>query len=368
MLNSGHAVFANGAKLSEQVKSEGIFSFDEDSNIRLVEESVTYNVKSYSEHGSKSDVIVNYQLKNLTDENKNIRMFFIISPLSEEQVEKSYDPPNFHIRDLLKVSVNGKEITENCSYKNQADLPDNWIAIINNKLVDPISKKEKLISEKAEEYYKKARGVEIPFSLGEYELINLEIQYISSSGYDASYYNSVLGYVYYLTPAKFWTGDTKVNLCVNLPQEGSYEFYSNIPMEKVSKNTYKTTMDKLPDYEWSFSFFKKSGISFGTNNNKLHTIYTFILTLIIFNLMLLLSIKLKKRWIKEVMRPLAYIVSFAFFNYNINVSYSWSILYALYLLVTAIIIPLIYIIRSMNRLVKFIREQRAVTAKNNSLK
>jgi len=358
MLSFGQVALANDTEMSKGAKLEGIYSFDEDSNISLVEETVTYNIRSYESKGSKADVIVQYQLKNLTNEIKNVRMFYIISLLSEIDKPEFHDSSKLNISDVLKVSFNGKDITENCIYREEAEMPDNWIPDYHHKMPYPIPEDKNFRYDVQNTYYKRAEGIEIPFTLREFEEGNLEIQYSSTSGYDQEgYYKALTGYIFYLTPAKFLTGDSKLNLCVNFPQVGIYQFYSNIPMTKVSKNSYMISIDKLPSYEWSFSFFKKSAISFGTNNNILHTIYTFLTALAFFIIMIIISVKLKKRWMKEAIRPLAYIISFLFFNLNTNVTYSGSIGYAIFLLITAIFIPFIYLIRSIFRIRKFINRK-----------
>ena len=134
MLSFGQVALANDTEMSKGAKLEGIYSFDEDSNISLVEETVTYNIRSYESKGSKADVIVQYQLKNLTNEIKNVRMFYIISLLSEIDKPEFHDSSKLNISDVLKVSFNGKDITENCIYREEAEMPDNWIPDYHHKM------------------------------------------------------------------------------------------------------------------------------------------------------------------------------------------------------------------------------------------
>lgn len=359
MVSFPHIALAGDGNRSIPPKSEGIYSLDEDLNIRLVEEVVTYNIKSYDSNGSKADVTVQYQLENPNNNGKNVRLFFIINAYLDEQKSKVPDFSRPKISDVLKVSFNGKDITENCIYREEVELLDRWIRAYQDKLVDPISKKKDIvIYDREGPYFTRAQGIEIPFTLSELEKGTLEIQYSSTSGYDQKdYYRALSGYIYNLIPPNFGSGESKITLWVNFPQDGRYAFYSNIPMSQVSKNSYETSKEKQNTYVWRFTFFEKSAISFGTNYNLHHTIYTSLTALTFFSLMLLISFKLKKRWMKEVIRPLAYIVSFLFFNLNINVSYSWSIRYAIFLLITAIVIPSIYLIRSVSRIMKFIKEK-----------
>lgn len=321
------AAFANGAKMFEYPEGQGSFYFDENSNIALLEETVSFSEIEAKGSDPKAKVTVEYSVKNLLDEERNIKMFFVIPPTE-----------NF------KVVMDNKDITRSSTYK-EIPLPENWLPKFTTRLVEPISKKE-LFESNANGHLEKANGLEIPLIFSKKGLSHIKIEYVCRGGFynREKVHTAVYGYVYFLTPAKFWEGEPKVNLNVSLPDTGNYSFYSSIPMQKTSKNTYSAVLSKLPDSEWSFSFTDKSKLIFGTNSTKTHSMLTLLSGFVLFGSLLIASIRFRKRYLRFVGYVLSVGFIFAVLGKVVDGYVGDLLIYALLILVFFILIPVFYLI------------------------
>jgi hypothetical protein len=328
---------ANGAKPMQDPSGNGGLIFDENPGIALLNETISFNLKD-SAYITLANVTVEYEMKNLLEQDQSFDMFFVIPPAG------GYDSAA-----LTMVHLNEEDITKQCYYKSM-DLPSNWKPAIPMGFIEPFSK------ESYETHFQGDRGVitgirgnelngiHIPISVKANSTIKLHIQYPCAGGYTNSpqYYNSIYNYMYYLTPAKYWEQEPQVTLNVALPESKQYAFHSSIPMEKLSANSYTVKLDKLPDSEWIFSFVDKKGLIYGTNSSKTHTLITLSISLSLLIMGLLASLKLKSR-IYTILGYVLAVVYFYVFKGNLVDGYIGEFLLMIPIsLIMILIIPVIY--------------------------
>jgi hypothetical protein len=248
MLLTVGIVFANGMPTSEESGGSGLVTINENTNISLVEETIRYDSESiinpiysglhydYSLNTSyvSSTVKVTYKLKCGIEEEDTIMYF--VSPSFED----------------FNVSVDGVSILDEVEL---ARMPSSirWIP-----------EDVHLSYENKNTLYNQAAKIPLSFKASENK--ELTIEYITSSSWDGNSYliNDEYKFDYYLTPAKYWSGDTIVNLELNLQTGLTYE--SNINLKEVDKNRYTTTLDRIPDKEWVLNLSHSDNRYFKTNN------------------------------------------------------------------------------------------------------
>lgn len=340
--------YANGAKLySPPLEQSGIY-FDEEPNISLIEENVSFSQQDENSWNPYCKVTVQYTLKNLAVLEKDIKMFFVIPPSNK-----------------YSVVLENNDITHLCLYKENS-FPGNWIPKNSKDIIDPLSKK-KLSSYYSngntesitKRYEEKIHGIEIPFLIKESGISKLQIEYICSGGFynGKEVKNAVSGYIYYLTPAKFWDGSPKITLKVNLQGNNMFAFYSNIPMEKISVNSYETTLTELPNYEWLFSYNDKNGLIFGTNDPSIHTKITCFISILLFGFSLLLHRHFNRKWIAPTGYLLAVVFMFLFLGKIIDGYVGDALIYFVLFLLLVIVFPSVYFIN------KHIKRKKVLQAK-----
>ncbi|EOD00007.1 hypothetical protein [Caldisalinibacter kiritimatiensis] len=314
-------VYANAAQPIQNPEDQTII-FNENSGIRLTEETINFKVE---ENLYKAKVEVEYNLKNLTDKEQNIDIMFITSSV------KSAD---------FKVKVNNKEVND---IKKEEDIepPSNWEVSLKEPIIEPISKKP--LDKSPNSYFRNTEdisGATFPVTIKPNETIKLNISYYSDSGFYNynEIINTVFSQLYYLTPAKFWEEDAKVNLKVEFPKDSNIEFYSNILIEKVNNYTYKGTLNKIPDKEWLFSFTEKKGLIFNTNYRFRHNVLIGLILLLLFIVTRIVKSKVNKKYIP-------YLLYLLMIPFILNIKLTYGAYFIPLLIIYSIInSPIFYVI------------------------
>lgn len=253
--------------------------FYEDSGISLLEEWITFEIGD--DYNRNALVKVKYMLKNNSDNDKSFDILFLGPILAQEETEIYAN----------KVKISDFKLV------GSESIPDNWRSSSRLKIIEPISKKELLNDYNGAVYKTRTDdGYKFNLFIPKGEVLELDIKYISEGGFYSydEVVNDVFTQLYYLTPAKFWEGDAKVNMEVIFP-DNNYEIYSNIDLDKINDRTYRGYLDKIPKEEWYFNYTDKDGLVFLTNNRTLHNsmaafifISTFLLSKIFWK---------KKKWL-----------------------------------------------------------------------
>ena len=240
--------WGNAAAPSQDPETNMLY-FSDDTGISLVEEWITFTVDG--EWDQRAQVEVKYILKNIDNEEENIKLMFLGPGMASDEA---------------KIKADSKVIG-NIRLVESSGIPENWESVEDINIYEPVSGKllERGFSGYGRGTYEDKGyefGIDIPLG----ETLELDIQYKSDGGYYS--YNEVVNdvntQIYYLTPAKYWEGDAKVNMAVVFPND-KYEIYSNIDLEKTNHNTYSTLLDEIPEEEWYFHYVSREGLPFGTN-------------------------------------------------------------------------------------------------------
>jgi len=252
--------------------------FSDNTGISLMEEWITFTIDE--EWDQKALVEVKYILKNTDNEEEKIKLMFLGPGMASDEA---------------KILADG-EIIEDIRLVESSGIPENWESMNDINIYEPVS--GKLLDRELSGYNRgtyEDKGYEFIIDIPVGGIVELVIQYESYGGYYS--YNEVVNdvntQIYYLTPAKFWEGDAKVNMSVVFPDD-SYEIHSNIDLKKIDENTYSTVLDEIPEEEWYFHYVSSEGLIFGTNfintNNTIAGIIVLMTAVLGFYLM-----KKKKR-------------------------------------------------------------------------
>lgn len=271
-------IYANGGKPIEDPIDQTII-FDENSGISLLEETINYR---FGDNLYEAKVEVGYNLKNTTNQVQSFNIMFITPHLQDAD---------------FKVMIDNGEIND-VKIQKDIKLPKNWRTSMEKHIIEPISK-EILTKSYTVMNGRSFTGATFPVTIRPNDSIKLYITYNSESGFYRyqKTVNTVYSQLYYLTPAKFWEGDAKVNLRVEFPKDSNIEMYSNIPMNKINNYTYEGTVDKIPDEEWLFSFTKKDGLIFNTNYKRQHNIIVISIIILLFIVIRIVKLKFNKKYI-----------------------------------------------------------------------
>ncbi len=293
-------VFANGGPLKHPPGGQGLIFFDPDSGIVLSEETVRFTIEK--ERSDRAYVEVVYYLKNPTPADKDVNLLFV-SPMGRTsttyQSEILRELKNGH---NFRVWING----EPASYRwaGPSSLVNWQMVRESGPVVDPVTGRELMDLD-----YLSSLGVEIPVTMLKDKTTELRITYKRSAGrYADDVVSPVYTYLYFLTPAKFWSGEPRVHLEVALPR--GFKIHSNIPLVETAPDVYKTYLDKLPDKEWLFSITDSSLLWYGTNNVAKHNTITITLAVITAFGSLLLSRRLNMKWLAFLAYPAAVVFLF----------------------------------------------------------
>ena len=307
---------ANAGPITDFHMEQSIIFFDDESNISLVEAKVRFSDFDYSGWAPGAKVAVNYTLENKDDFEKDLTIYFVL-PANDER----------------RIRLNGVDITDNTEYQD-IKLPDNWEPMSPAQIVNPESKEviEAYTYFELPPWYShynppyEPKGILIPIKIEGNGKVSIDIEYVSYGGYYGGNYrgtiNRIYGFLYYLTPAKFWEGDAKLTLEVEFPPNDDYKFYSNIPLEKNEEGLYQTTLNGIPDNEWHFSFFSTEGLMFGTNNPVTEDRIMFFISALIYAPFLILAFLKKKQsifWIGHILAGTIYLIYFI----KVNLPYSF---------------------------------------------
>lgn len=313
-------VLANGAKPIENPIDQTIL-FDKSSGVQLVEETVKFTFEEDKYYRAK--VEIEYNLTNLTDEEQNFNILFVTPSLEDAD---------------FKVTINDK-VVENIVTKQKITVPKNWTVRVDKKIVEPTSKKtlDKSFNRHSSKLNNNfISGATFPVSIKGHELVKLNITYNSEGGFYryGDVINTVYSQLYYLTPAKFWDGETKVNLRIQFPENSNLKVFSNISMNKINDYIYEGTLDEIPDKEWLFSFTEKSSLIFGTNSRLKHNIYLIAIAL----MLSIISIRMKSKSNKRYIRYALYLLIIASIL-NIKLPYSAMFFFMIFIVCN----PLFYL-------------------------
>jgi hypothetical protein len=322
-------VNANGAKPVDSPEASGGVIFDSNSGISLVEETIEFSQFKESLH-SYAKVTVDYELKNLQSKNQQFDILFIIPELDSNEDKEEY-----------KVYANNNDITDSSVYES-VEYIENWSPTFSHGLKEPYSEEiyDEGISARA------TGGIRIPLTMDGNDRLHLRIEYLCEGGYARldEYEKTIFSFIYFLTPAEFWSGDPKIKLNIRFPSDEDIAFYSNMPMKEISRNYYTCTLNKLPAYEWMFTYINRSGLIYGTNDSKLHTMITAIISISIYIIALLSYYKLKKRYIINLGYTLS-VMYFLIFGGKLNDgNIGDAFLYLFYIVIFIIIVPVSYLI------------------------
>lgn len=278
--------YCNGGPTVSNPKGNGNLKFDLNSGISLNREEVSVIYNDVPMFVGQGNFFIKYYLENTTNKQKDIKMIF---------VTPSGDNNRF------KVKVNGEDIKVKSHESNL--IIDNWKPLLIDEVKEPISGKKlsSIIGFKSTKGINKNYPgyIEIPIKFKPKELITLEINYLDFSGLyrEAAVVNPVYSHLYYLTPAKFFKGESEIKLKVKLPNEGDYKLSSNIKLEKINNNTYERTIKKIPKKEWLFSFSETKNLYFGTNENIKHLMFSILVIIFLIGIFYIIQIKTKIRYI-----------------------------------------------------------------------
>ncbi len=330
MLLTVGIVFANGMPTSEEDGGSGQVTINVHSNISLIEETIIYESKSRMDP-EYSDLDDEENIENAYVSSR-IKVIYNMKcgPEAEDTIMYFVSPRFMD----FKVSLDGKSILDELELTRMPSSIE-WVP---ESLYLSYEIREDMNDETAK----------IPLSFKAGEEKTLTIEYISSSSWDGSSGNvhDIFRFVYYLTPARYWLGDTKVNLELNLASELTYE--SNIKLDKIDTNRYTTTLDKIPDKEWSLYISHKGNRYFKTNSATLQNLIFIVLLVLLYKSYRLI----KKEPVRSIYQILVYIlcvVIWYFVNLDI-IGYPFGpiFVWAGYFII-GVIIPIRLVINDHNR-------------------
>lgn len=256
--------YANAAA-PYQRPSDNALLFDDNTGMALVEEWITFRISENRNRDAEVEVI--YHLKNENREVSNIDLLFIAPRLEEEEINIFFD---------------GVQITD-FVMKKADKLPENWEISLEMANINPIGPRtlERDYSNWNSYSGWSTEGFQFTIDIPKGETKELKMIYNSSSGYYSydDVVNDVYTQLYYLTPARFWNGNARVNLAIEFPSD-KFELYTNMPLEKISPILYQGSLNQIPDEEWFFNYVDKTGLIFFTNSRSIHNTFAFSILIV----------------------------------------------------------------------------------------
>ncbi|UVI32821.1 hypothetical protein [Paenibacillus spongiae] len=244
-------VSANGGPLVDPAGGYGLLQLDDQSNISLIREQVTFDIgQGVTPYEREAEVSVLYELHNTNDSPHTVAIIFLTPAQGELTVTEGSKPvPTAEVDDPRLV---------------------NWAPGMKAAVTEPISGKPLRMANNSSG--QEAAGNRFTLTFGPGETKSITIRYGDRGGmYDKGVINTIYSHLYYLSPAKFWEGEPLVELEVRLPDSGN-RLHSNLLLEKADDVTYRATLKQLPEEEWYFSFADSSRILFPTNREKDHNL------------------------------------------------------------------------------------------------
>jgi len=296
-------IFANGLPTKEEGNGSGMVRIDENSSIRLVEESIQYTIKDEGFRGQYKLGLNNEVSRYISAE---ITVTYkMTSELAEETTMYFILPET----DTGYISVDGDNIDQ-LIYTEPLPESIDW---------QPSSVQDYTTRDR--EFH--TAQIPLKFEAGQEQ--TLVIHYIPSASFSRSgqYVNDIFDLLYYMTPADYWLGEPRVHLQVAVDENLSLE--SNIKLKKISDTLYEVDLDKLPHEEWSLRISHKNYRVFMTNNAWLHN--GILLTL--FYVAYRFLPRLIKAWSPIRVKRLTYITgSLAWFFLNVDpIGYPFGIFF-----------------------------------------
>lgn len=243
-------VSANGGPLSYPADAYGLLQLDDQSNISLVQEKVRFKIHKDAYENEQAEVTVEYELRNKNDFNKQVEVIFLTPS-----------------KDRITVSE-GVVKLETVAVTNVMAI--NWQAPVMETVIEPISGKELRVSSGRTEQEAAGTRFSLIFKPGEKK--SIRIQYEDRGGmYKKGVIRTIYSQLYYLTPAKYWEGEPRVELEVVFADAGS-RIHSNLPMKRIDSHTYKASLNELPEKEWYFSYLYPKRLLFPTNVERDHNL------------------------------------------------------------------------------------------------
>ncbi|MFC4099473.1 hypothetical protein [Paenibacillus xanthanilyticus] len=255
---------ANGGALSWPPAGQGPLRFDENSGIALVREKIIYEIDR--ERNDIAHVQVEYVLRNGNGGPKDIELLFVTPSFPEEE---------FHVKEgdraLKKTAITHVQL-ENWMKREPA-----------REVVEPLSGKVLRYRERSPGTFSGERtdtgySFRLSFTSGEEKTVTMG--YTDYGGFHRiNVVETVHSYLYYMTPASFWEGETAVELEVRVP-DGKYRLHSSIPLTKLDEAAYGAKLDTLPQAEWRLSLVDASGLIYGTNSPIRHNLISLLIVVL----------------------------------------------------------------------------------------
>lgn len=244
---------ANGGPLSIHAEGFGPLEFTDDSGIRLVEEEVRFRIAKPLADGwfPEAQVHIRYKLVNSSDVPADVPVLFVTPTI---------EIGGFQVMD-------NEVLLEPIWYTDPqlADWKPGEGAVFEPVSGDPIRTSSSYTVEKPAI---QGGSFNIHFEPNEHKTITLT--YNDSGGrYKSRYIHPVFSYLYYLTPAQYWEGQTKARFVIELADRKT-ALHSNLPLERVSDTEYAWSTDSLPLEEWSFTVASSRNLLWGTNDMGSH--------------------------------------------------------------------------------------------------
>jgi hypothetical protein len=242
---------ANGGPLSTPAEAYGQMQLDELSNITLVREKVRFGIYKDPYHNEEAEIAVEYELRNKNDFMKRVNILFLTP--SREQVTVMEDADKIEAVPIPKAT------------------PVNWDVPRKETVTDPISGNALPLSSDGR-WEEEAAGTQFALSFQPGETKQVLIQYRERGGmYNKGVINRIYSHLYYLTPAKFWEGEPRVELEVSMEEQGG-RLHSNLPLTKIDTHTYMASFTELPKADWYFSYTYPKRLLYPTNIEMDHNI------------------------------------------------------------------------------------------------
>ncbi|MBD0381415.1 hypothetical protein [Paenibacillus sedimenti] len=270
------AVSANGGPLYDPADAYGLLRLDENSNISLIREKVTYTIQNDFSDDRDAEVSVRYELKSKNDYIKTVAVLFL-TPVKEQ----------------LSVTDGTRNIATSPVSR---DLPNNWYGQQKDTVTDPVSGHELPLASRGKGEIQ-AEGTQFSLTFEPGESKEILIQYKERGGmYDKGVVNTIFSHLYFLTPAEFWEGEPQVELEVFLSKPGS-RLHSSLPINRMNDHAYRATFSQLPDEEWYFSYTYPKRLLYPTNVEKDHNLLILATTLMLTAFVASITLHFRNIWI-----------------------------------------------------------------------
>ncbi|WP_010273328.1 hypothetical protein [Paenibacillus senegalensis] len=255
------SALANGGPQKIYPRGHGPLQFTKDSGIQLVEEEVKFRLPplraDYYPHGGEAEVIIRYKLSNLKDEAVDIAVLFVTPQINIESFsimeEESVIELEWYIDPVMK------------DWQPEAQT-----------IYEPVSGTAFSQSGSGTLLVPEIQGASFHLTFQPMEDKWLTIRYLDPGGrHEAGVLTPVFSYVYFLTPALSWEGDSQVRLLLELA-ESQAAVHSNLPLTPVTDTEFAWSSSSLPAEEWSFSVTSAKRLFWGTNWSGEHWNWTLI--------------------------------------------------------------------------------------------